>query len=174
MQDNEMEELNNSDMDKYIQDRYRNAINYYLAASKSNKRWYKITRSLTVIFGALVTLVASLASSEIIAKAPDVKTIFALGTPILAALLTIIAGFSQSFQWGSTWQNMILTAQQLQKELDRYLVTPANERNFSEEADKLNEFVITETEGFFERMLGGAKPSNKKTESNNYENGKEI
>lgn len=148
------------DMDQYIQERYKDAISYYWAASKSNKNWYKITRSLTVIFGALVTLIASLASSKLFSDSEAATVFFTLGTPIMAALLTIISGFSQSFQWGSTWQNMILTAQQLQKEFDKYLVTPVAERNFSEEADKLNQFVISETQGFFERMLGGTKPDN--------------
>lgn len=148
---------NKEEMDKYIQGRYDNLISYYWSASKKNKRWYKITRSLTVIFGALVTLIASLTSSELIVKIPLAESFFTLGTPILAALLTIIAGFSQSFQWGSTWQNMILTAQQLQKEYDLYLVTPSNERDYTKEVEKVNQFVIKETEGFFERMLGGTK-----------------
>jgi hypothetical protein len=45
-------------------------------------------------------------------------------------------------------------------------VTPPENRNHAEEANKLNEFIIVESEGFFERMLGGAKPSAKKDESN--------
>ena len=170
-----MEKMNENDMDKYIQDRYNKAIDYYLSASKSNKKWYKRTRSLTVIFGALVTLVASLASSTVFEDYVIIENTFKLVTPILAALLTIIAGISQSFQWGSTWHNMILTSQQLQKEFDRYLVTPVNERNYSEEVEKLNEFVIEETEGFFERMLGGVKPSNSsriKATKNKDDNGK--
>ncbi len=169
--DKTMEEPNVVDLDKYIQNRYETAIDYYWAASRSNKRWYKITRSLTAIFGALVTLVASLSSSELI-KGSVVTTLFSLGTPILAASLTIIAGFSQSFQWGSTWQNMVLTAQLLKKEYDNYLVTPPNERDYQNESEKLNTFVITETEGFFERMLGGAMPSRKRAEVN--DNEKEI
>jgi hypothetical protein len=92
------------------------------------------------------------------------QILFALGTPLLAALLTIIAGFSQSFQWGSTWQNMILTAQRLPREFDEYLVTPENERNFLEEAEKLNGFVIIETEGFFERLIGRTISSGGKSE----------
>lgn len=166
-----MEKQNQMDTDTYIQERYKAAIQYYWAASKSNKNWYKLTRSLTVIVGALVTLIASLSSSKIIAQTPVVEVVFAIGTPILAALLTIIAGFSQSFQWGSTWQNMVLTAQYLQKEFDQYLVTPANERNYVEEADKLNRFVIIESEGFFERMLGVARSINKKTEPIDNDNG---
>jgi hypothetical protein len=159
--ENEMEASNLDDLDKHIRDRYEEAIAYYWAASRANKNWYKITRSLTVIFGALVTLVASLSSSTIFNDSTTVKTLFSLGTPILAASLTIIAGFSQSFQWGSTWQNMVLTAQRLQKEYDIYLVTPPMDRNYQDESEKLNTFVINETEGFFERMLGSAMPGKK-------------
>ena len=142
-------------MDKFIRGKYEDAINYYWEASRSNKAWYKTTRSLTIIFGALVTLIASLASSEIINEFELTKVLFSIGTPVLAASLTIIAGFSQSFQYGSAWQNMVLTAQKLQKEYDNYLVTPPNERDYLKESDKLNSFVISETEGFFERILGG-------------------
>lgn len=113
-----MEEQNENDMDKYIQDKYRAAINYYWGASKSNKHWYKITRSLTVVLGALVTLIASLASSRIIDQSPAATVMFALGTPVLAALLTIIAGFSQSFQWGSTWGTGKVSLQQFEQFFD--------------------------------------------------------
>lgn len=162
-----MDTSHTEEADKIICTRYEDAINYYWNASKDNKRWYKITRSLTVVFGALVTLVASLTSSKIITETLGLETLFSLGTPILAAMLTIIAGFSQSFQWGSTWQNMVLTAQQLQKEYDVYLVTPVDKRNHKNESEKLNAFVIAESEGFFERMLGGAKPVSKIAEHTN-------
>ena len=166
-----METQNENVMDKHIQERYKNAIEYYWGASRANKRWYKRTRSYTVIIGALVTLIASLTTSEIIVEA-EMQKLFGLGTPILAAVLTTIAGFSQSFQWGSTWQNMVLTAQQLQKEYDRYLVTPINERNFSKEAEILNAFVINESRGFFDRMLGIARPS--VDETINGQNGNQL
>lgn len=143
------------DLDGYLGERYRNAIDYYWQASRTNKRWYKATRALTVILGALVTLVASLTTSEILQGKEAVGVWLAVGTPLLAATLTIIAGFSQSFQWGSAWQNMVLTAQQLQKEYDRYLLTPAGERDYQAESERLNHFVIAETHGFFERLLGG-------------------
>ena len=154
-----METQNENVIDKHIHDRYKDAIEYYWGASRANKRWYKRTRSYTVIIGSLVTLIASLTSSRIIDSNEGLKTAFELGTPILAAVLTTIAGFSQSFQWGSAWQNMVLTAQQLQKEYDRFLVTPLTERNYSNEAEILNAFVLNESRGFFERMLGIAKPS---------------
>jgi hypothetical protein len=162
-----MENLTQNEMDELIRNRYQSLIGYYWNASKSNKRWYKLTRSLTVIFGAAVTLVASLTSSEVIVQSSVAEKIFVIGTPVLAAMLTIIAGFSQSFQWGSTWQNMVITAEELQKELDKYLVTPADQRNYLEEAEKLNGYAITESKGFFDWMLGtatslknGAEPDN--------------
>lgn len=157
-----------NEMDEHIQKRYEDAITYYWGASRANKLWYKRTRSYTVILGALVTLIASLTSSKIIDNY-GIKTVFELGTPVLAAVLTAIAGFSQSFQWGSTWQNMVLTAQQLQKEYDRYLVSPIAERNYNKEVGILNAFVINESRGFFDRMLGIAKPS--VDETNNGQNG---
>jgi|MudIll2142460700_1097286.scaffolds.fasta_scaffold165243_1 hypothetical protein len=144
------------EMDKHINDRYKDAINYYWKTSKSNKKWYKLTRSFTVILGSLVTLISSLSSSKLIENTPF-GDFFVIGTPVIAACLTIIAGFSQSFQWGSTWQNMVLTAQLLQKEYDRYLVTIPSERDLFNEADILNKFLIKETESFFERMLGVGK-----------------
>ncbi len=154
-----MDSLNSAELDAYVQGRYQVAIDYYRAASETNKRWYKLTRILTVVFGALVTLIAALSSSEFIV-ASSLEKVFALMTPVLAAALTIIAGFSQNFQWGSTWQNMILTSQKLQKEYDSYLVTPEPERDYSREVDKLNGFIISESEGFFDRMLGNPKDAN--------------
>ena len=154
-----MENQTAVDKDNYIQNRYKNAIEYYWAASRANKRWYKITRTLTVVIGALVTLIASLSSSSYIEGIVGLKVAFALGTPLLAAALTITAGFSQSFQWGSAWQNMVLTAQKLQSEFDTYLVTPLEQRDHAAEAGKLNEFIIVESEGFFERMLGAVRTS---------------
>jgi hypothetical protein len=50
-----METQNENVMDKHIQYRYKDAINYYWGASKANKIWYKRTQSYTVILGALLT-----------------------------------------------------------------------------------------------------------------------
>lgn len=144
-------------LDELINKRYLDAMEYYWDASRNNKKWYKLTRSFTVILGALVTLIASLSSAKFIEENNFWDLIFSIATPVLAACLTVIAGFSQSFQWGSAWQNMVLTAQRLRKEYDRYLVTEPSERDFAAEADLLNKFIITETESFFERMLGGVK-----------------
>lgn len=161
----ENQTLNENDL--LIRKGYQNAIDYYWKSSKSNKSYYKLTRSLTVIFGALVTLISSLTSSNIITKSSFVETIFIIGTPILAFILTIIAGFAQSFQWGSTWQNMVITAEELQKEFDKYLVTPDDKRNYQEEAEKLNGYVINESKGFFARMLGSPLPGEKTAPTQN-------
>ena len=148
-------------LDNYVENRYNEAIDYYWEASRNNKRAYKLTRSLTIILGALVTLVASLSSASFIIDKPFWDGLFKLGTPILAASLTIIAGFSQSFQWGATWQDMVLTAQTLQKERDRYLITKPEDRDLAKEVALLNDFVLVESISFFERMLGSARLLNK-------------
>lgn len=142
-----------NEQDAFIQKRYKEVIRYYWRSSVSNKKWYKITRILAVIFGALVTLVASLASSSYF-KGNPFEVIFDILTPVLAALLTVIAGFSQSFQWGSAWQNMVLTAEKLQREFDIYLMTSPEQRDYVKEVAKLNNYVIKESNGFFEKMLG--------------------
>lgn len=148
-------------LDNYVENRYNEAIDYYWEASRNNKRAYKLTRILTIILGALVTLVASLSSSSFIIDKPFLDGLFKLGTPILAASLTIIAGFTHSFQWGAAWQDMVLTAQTLQKERDRYLITKPENRDLAKEVALLNDFILIESKSFFERMLGSARLLNK-------------
>lgn len=149
-----MADANENDKHDIIKKKYEDAISYYKNSSNKNKRWYKSTRSLTVVIGSLVTLTSSLSSSEVFVDSPTCKIFFSIGTPCLAALLTIISGFSQSFQWGSAWQNMILTSQILEKEYSRYLLIPGDLRDSALESEKINSLIITETESFFERILG--------------------
>src|SRR5262245_24939819 len=88
---------------QYVEERYDKVIAYYWATAGRNKLAYKWSRYLTIVLGATVTLVASLGS----AKLPDgFGTAIAIATPLLAATLTIIGGFSQSFQWGASWREM--------------------------------------------------------------------
>ena len=103
--------------------RYDDAIDCYWAASKKNKKAYKLTRYLTIVLGAVVTLVASLQSAAFIKDATCWSTIMALLTPLRAASLAVVGGVSQAFQWGATWSEMTVTATQLQKERDRLAVT---------------------------------------------------
>lgn len=145
-------------MDKLVDQRYIKAIDYYWKASRQNKRAYKLTRTLVIVLGALVTLISSLSSAQFIRNTPGWNLTFAIGTPMIAAALTIVGGFSQTFQWGAAWQDMVLTAQRLQKERDRFLVTKPEDRDLTEEMALLNDFVLVESQGFFERMLGSAKP----------------
>ena len=139
--------------DDYLLKKYKDQINYYWGASNSNKKSYKRYRSLTIILGALVTLVSSISSAEFIASSDVLRTIFAIGTPLVAVVLTIINGFAQSFHWGATWRDMVFGAQQLQKELDRILATPPEKRDHVKELETLNGLIIEETRGFFRRVL---------------------
>jgi hypothetical protein len=142
---------------EYVRDRYDKAIAYYWKASRNNKRAYKFTRILVLVFGALVTLASSLASAEFVAASPGWDRAFSIGTPLLAASLAFLGGFSQTFQWGAAWQDMVLTAERLEKERDRFMVTKPEDLNPSDEMNLLNDFVLAESQGFFERILGRAK-----------------
>lgn len=144
-------------VNKFVEERYQSAIDYYWKASRHNKRAYKTTRSLILILGAFVTLVTSLSSAEFITSSVLWDRFFTIGGPVLAAILTIVGGFSQTFQWGAAWNDMVMTAQRLEKERDRFLVTKPEERDLTKEVNILNDFVLDETEGFFQRILGGAK-----------------
>ena len=73
---------------------------------------------------------------------------------MLAATLAVIGGVSQTFQWGVAWRDMVITATRLEKELDRLRVTPGNQREPVKEMEKLNEIVLVETLGFFDRLFG--------------------
>jgi len=157
--------MGSEDGDDYVLQRYNSSIEYYWSASRHNKEAYKITRSLVVILGALVTLVASLSSASFIESNPVSDTAFAIASPLLAAVLTIVAGFSQNFHWGAAWRDMVLTAERLEQERDRIAVTKTEERDTTEEMAILNDLVIAESETFFQRILGGAKRRKKGDES---------
>lgn len=143
--------------DDYVLQRYSSAIEYYWRASSHNKKSYKLTRSLVVILGALVTLVASLSSASFITSRPFWDTAFAIAAPVLAAILTIAGGFSQTFHWGAAWRDMAVNAERLERERDRILVAKPEERDPTKELAILNDLVIAETQTFFQRILGGAK-----------------
>lgn len=141
------------DMDKYVHQAYDKQIDWYWKASGSNKTSYKRYRTWTIVLGALVTLIASLNTAEFITTTPWVSTIFAIATPILAAVLTVINTLSQNFQWGATWRDMVINASRLQKEKNRFLATEIKERDYKQELITLNDIVLEETQAFFRRIL---------------------
>ena len=142
----------------YVLQRYDDAIRYYWKASRMNRRLYKWTRYLVVVFGSVVTLLASISSSSMVIGAWE--TTVAIATPVLAAVLTIIGGLSQSFQWGAAWQEMVLTAERLEKERDRIIVSRSDA---AADLEILNSLVLQESEGFFTRILGSVQPTASRT-----------
>ena len=137
---------------EYVLKRYEESIRYYWNASALNRRLYKWTRYLVVVFGAVVTLFASISSSSMVTG--TWSTVVAIATPLLAAVLTIIGGLSQSFQWGAAWQEMVLTAERLERERDRILVTRSDPES---DLQILNTLILKESEGFFTRILGSVQ-----------------
>lgn len=133
--------------------RYDDAIAYYWKSSRFNRRLYKWSRYLVVVFGAVVTLLASISSSSLITG--GWSTTVAVATPVVAAVLTIIGGLSQSFQWGAAWQEMVLAAERLERERDRILVTRGSDP--TKDLEILHSLVLQESEGFFTRILGSVR-----------------
>jgi hypothetical protein len=141
---------------------YQKAIDYYWKSSRKNKIQYKRSRYLTIILGALLTLISSLSSANFIESNECLNLAFEISTPILAAFLAIVGGFTQSFHWGATWRDMVINAQKLQKAKDLFVASKPEERNLKSEYDLLHSMLITETESFFQRVLDSeVKPSDK-------------
>ena len=141
------------DKDAYVHTAYESAIAYYRRASRSNKFSYKSYRFLTIFLGSLVTLISSLAATAYVESINWLDTIFDFAVPIIAASLTIITGLSQSFQWGSTWRDMMVNKQRLEGERDRFLATDPEKRNYRKELSILNSILVEETKSFFQRVL---------------------
>jgi hypothetical protein len=134
-------------------DRYQELIQYYSKASQNNKRAYQTARYLTVALGALVTLLASLSSAYFV-RGTWLETGFDILTPLLAAGLAIVGGFSQNFQWGAAWSEMRIAAERLETERDRISATPPGQIDAVRELALLNAMVLDETRGFFQRIFG--------------------
>ena len=108
---------------------------------------------MTIFLGALVTLTSSLAATTFVEGIPWLDTTLDFAVPIVAAVLTIITGLSQNFQWGSAWRNMMVNKQRLEGERDRFQATEPRNRNYRKELLILNGIVLAETESFFQRVL---------------------
>jgi len=145
---------------EFVLERYDRAIDYYWKASRMNRRFYKWTRYLVVVIGALVTLLASLSAAS--AMSGYWQIAINVATPISAAVLTIIGGLSQSFQWGAAWQQMVLTAEKLERERDRIIVTRSDAEN---DLKILHQLVLEESRGFFTRILGSVQVDDRNAQS---------
>ena len=148
----ELEQLKEVD-EQYVLNQYKSKIDYYWAASRSNKNAYKRYRTWTIILGALVTLVSSISAAEFIQSIDWIRIAFAIATPVIAATLTVIGGLGQNFHWGATWRDMVVNGTRLEKERDRFLATKPEKRDFEKELDTLNSIILEETKNFFQRVL---------------------
>jgi hypothetical protein len=137
-------------------ERYKERIDYYWNASRNSKRSYKATRYLTIVLGAAVTLISSLSSAKFVNGA--MALIFDIATPVLAATLAIVGGVSQAFQWGASWSDMVITATRLEGQRDRIAITPIGQIDPIKEMVLLDDTVLAETQGFFQRLFGSGGP----------------
>jgi hypothetical protein len=144
---------------QYVLKRYDDQIAYYWKASANNKRYYQVTRYLLIVLGAFVTLISSLSSADFVKASSSLSVAFAVGTPLLAASMAIVGGVSQAFQWGAAWSDMVITASRLEKERHRIAVTPPERLDPIQEMALLDDLVLTETQGFFQRLFGSGGPA---------------
>ncbi len=138
-------------------ERYDNQIDWYWTNSGRQKRRFIYTRFTILVLGALVTLIASLAAATFVEESSFWDTIFKILTPILAAVLAVITGLTQTFQWGAAWREMNLAAMALEKERDRIRLTPAYKVDAVAEIERFNDLVIDETRRYFERVTAAAR-----------------
>jgi hypothetical protein len=161
-------EQNNDINETKVLERYQKAIDYYWSASQHNKISYKRSRFSIIILGSLITLMSSFSSAAFIEGNNALKISFAIITPMMAALMTIIGGFVQSFHWGAAWRDMVLNAQELEKSRDLFLATKPENRDLKQELENLHQIVIKETKSFFQRVIDSEiKPK----ENNNADSG---
>lgn len=146
--------LSPAERKEYVVRRYERMIRYYWRAASFNKRAYKWTRYWLIVLGAFVTLVTALSSADWVKADARLARAFEIGAPLIAATLTILGGLSQTFQWGATWRDAVLTAERLEKELDRISVTNESNLDSAKDLAALNDLVVEESRGFFDRVLG--------------------
>ena len=119
--------------EQYVLKQYKDKIDYYWSASRSNKNAYKRYRTWSIILGALVTFVSSISAAEFVQSLPWLRITFAVATPIIAATLTVIGGLGQNFHWGATWRDMVVNATRLEKERDRFMATSPEKKDIKDE-----------------------------------------
>ena len=149
----DIETVPENQRNQYVLQQYRERIDYYWNASRANKNGYKYTRYLIIVLGSLVTLITSLVASSVI-KDWGLYNFLLILSPVLAACLTILGGFSQNFHWGSAWREMVLTAMELEHAYHRLRVTPEEGRDPISEMEQLHNLVLAEGKNFFDRLVG--------------------
>lgn len=65
---------------------------------------------------------------------------------------------SQAFQWGAAWSDAVITATRLEKERDRITVVPLSQLDPVKEMALLDDLILAETQGFFQRPIGSGGP----------------
>jgi hypothetical protein len=139
------------DFDKFVSENYHSQINYYWTSASKNKKNYRVYRVLPIFLGAFLTFTTAISSTDYIAKNEIYRAVFAIGTPLLAVLLTITNELSKITNWSINWRDSNLTALRLEKELNRFLTTKVDEREYQKELEKIYDITSKEAKEFFNR-----------------------
>jgi hypothetical protein len=73
--------------------------------------------------------------------------------------MAMVGGISQAFQWGGAWSDSVIMAMRLERERDRITVTPEGTLDPVKEMAILDDMVLGETQGFFQRLFGSGGAS---------------
>jgi hypothetical protein len=150
-------DFTDADPKSAVLSRYEQRIAFYWSAGKYNGRAYKVTRYLLTILGAVLTVVSSLSSANFVKG--KLAVAFAVLTPVLASGMAMVGGISQAFQWGGAWSDSVIMAMRLERERDRITVTPEGTLDPVKEMAILDDMVLGETQGFFQRLFGSGGAS---------------
>ena len=139
------------DYDKYVHEEYRNQLHYYWRSASKNKKSYRVYRVLPILLGAFLTFASAISSTDFISKNEIYRTIFAIGTPLLAVFLTISNELAKITNWAKNWRDANLTALRLEEEMNKFLTTNVEERKYQKEIEKIYKIISKEANEFFDR-----------------------
>jgi len=144
----ELDDLNN-----YILRTYRENIDLSWRNAASSKRTYYLNRIMPILLGGILTFATTISSTQYISANETLKAIFAIATPLLAVALTVTNELTKINKPAESWRDMVVFAEKLEKERDRFLATKPGKRNHKKELDKIRSLVIRESRTFFRRTL---------------------
>ncbi len=113
----------------YQQNRIEDQLKYYSDKSKTNKRWYHVSRMVVIVSGALIPLCVGYSESL-----PNLKYI----TGLLGIAVAMTEGLISLKKWKDNWFTYRLTAERLRREQFMYQNLAGIYRT---DADPLKTFV---------------------------------
>jgi len=94
--------------EEYIEKRVDEQINWYIAKAGTCKTYYYLTKSLIIVFSAVIPLIAGITIKNHVAKD--------LVVGLLGVSIAIITGFSSLFKYQDKWTEYRVTSENMIQE----------------------------------------------------------